>query len=286
MLNPLPGLDLVQTSPWGYRKHPVTGKAGTFHNGIDMRAPQGTPVIAPEDGTVISVMTNDVCGYGVVLQHGPNTRTGYCHFSRIDVKKGQTVKAGQQIGLSGGAKGTKGAGRSTGAHLHFIVYQKKGTARRDENHVRGTDKDWPSVDPLPLLDANSASSLSFNPFAWAKELWDAWWGETPDPMPEDDHDHDTGTTQSSSPAPAPLRVAPTPPKPSVNATWSLGATSGRSMRLTAQGRPYSPGAVPGGVYRVEVWNGQSWVATGSVTLQGGHSYVLTVRDGRIQLVET
>ena len=56
-------------------------------------------------------------GYGlvVVLQHGRNVRTVYAHLSRINVKTGQPVKAGEVIGLSGRS------GNATGAHLHFEI---------------------------------------------------------------------------------------------------------------------------------------------------------------------
>lgn len=276
MLYPLSGVEPKSNSAWGFRTHPVTGEKSKFHNGADLAAPQGTPVIAPADGTIKYVLNNDICGYGYVIQHDDSTRTGYCHLSRLDVKKGQRVSAGQQIGLSGGKKGTKGAGRSTGPHLHFIVYKRKGTAWEDENTIRGTDKDWPTVDPMPLIEG---PGISFNPFAYAKELWDWWWHEeTPDPLEEARRGQSRKAPKPQAPAPAVAPVA--------SASWQLDPGAGRQMRLSAHGRAHGPGVVPGGAYSVEVWNGQSWVGAGTVTLQGGHSYLLTVRNGRIQLLET
>jgi len=286
MLYPLTGVEPKSNSAWGFRTHPVTGEKSKFHNGADLAAPQGTPVIAPADGTIKYVLNNDICGYGYVIQHDDDTRTGYCHLSRLDVKKGQRVRAGQQIGLSGGKKGTKGAGRSTGPHLHFIVYKRQGASWEDENTVRGTDKDWPTVDPMPFLEGGG---ISFNPFAYAKELWDWWWHEeTPDPLEEARHGRSDPPPRSEVPTPpAPPTALPPPPvaRPA-SASWRLDTSVGRQIRLTAHGRSHGPGVLPGGSYSVEVWNGQSWVAAGSVTLQGGHSYLLTVRGGRIQLLET
>ncbi len=280
MLYPLTGVKPKSNSAWGFRTHPVTGEKSTFHNGADLSAPQGTPVIAPADGTVKYVLNNDICGYGYVIQHDDDTRTGYCHLSRLDVKKGQRVRAGQQIGLSGGKKGTIGAGRSTGPHLHFIVYKRAGTSwTEDENRVRGLNKDWPTVDPMPLIED---TGVSFNPLTYAKELWDWWWHEeTPDPLA----DARRGETRKA-PKPKAPATAPATAPVIASASWRLDPAAGRQMQLSSRGRVYAPGVVPGGSYGVQVWNGQSWVPSGTVTLQGGHSYLLTVRNGRIQLLET
>lgn len=272
MISPLGSVTLKVNSPWGYRTHPVTGQKSSFHNGVDLSAAQGTPVVAPLDGTVLHVLDNATCGYGLVLQHD-GYRTGYCHLSRIDVRKGQRVGAGEQIALSGGKQGTRGAGRSTGPHLHFIVYARRGSSPEDENTIQGTAKDWPSVDPMVLLEG---SGVFFNPFAYAQEIWDWWWSEdTPDPLA----DAERGQTASQPP-----NKTPKPPKTS-KAFWELDTSSGRSMRLRCPRGIHLPGEVDSGVYTVEVWNGQDWIAAGNVELAPSRSYLLTVRAGRIQLLE-
>lgn len=96
------------------------------HNGIDWATPVGTPVHAMQDGTVIRAadfsqpgITDGKVGYGrhVRIQHQQGVSI-YGHFSRLDVKEGDVVKAGDQLGLSGGATSDPNSGLSTGAHLH------------------------------------------------------------------------------------------------------------------------------------------------------------------------
>lgn len=96
------------------------------HNGIDWATPVGTPVYAMQDGVVIRSMdfsqpgiTDGKVGYGrhVRIQHAQGVSI-YGHFSRRDVVENQAVKAGQQVGLSGGATSDPNSGFSTGAHLH------------------------------------------------------------------------------------------------------------------------------------------------------------------------
>ncbi|MFH1346851.1 MAG: peptidoglycan DD-metalloendopeptidase family protein [Spirochaetota bacterium] len=89
-----------------------------FHNGIDLRAPLGTPISAAEDGEVIMVGNNGNVQYGkfVLIKHNNNLTTLYAHLSRQIVKKGDMIKRGEIIGYSGNT------GYSYGSHLHFAVY--------------------------------------------------------------------------------------------------------------------------------------------------------------------
>lgn len=115
------------SSPFGARIHPITKKPQN-HNGQDLAVPTGTPIMAVKAGKVTMRKDSDpIAGRYVGIDHGGGFITQYLHLSRADVKVGDTVKQGQVIGLSGGAKGADGAGRSTGPHLHFIV-KKDGTA--------------------------------------------------------------------------------------------------------------------------------------------------------------
>lgn len=102
------------TSKYGYRLDPFTWKK-SFHSGIDIAAPRGSPVYASRRGLVS--YTGWIDGYGktVIIRHDLNYETIYGHLSRILVKKNSKVNTGSKIGQVGST------GRSTGPHLHFEV---------------------------------------------------------------------------------------------------------------------------------------------------------------------
>ncbi|MCT1525820.1 M23 family metallopeptidase [Sphingobacterium hotanense] len=108
----IPLRQLVVTSPYGYRIHPITGKR-TFHHGVDFSARSDT-VFAVIDGTVESIGNHPALGRFIRLSHGQIT-TVYGHLSVIGVKAGQYVRSGQAMAITGST------GRSTGEHLHFTV---------------------------------------------------------------------------------------------------------------------------------------------------------------------
>ncbi|SDY74783.1 Peptidase family M23 [Micromonospora pattaloongensis] len=109
------------TSPYGMRW-------GKLHGGIDLAAPEGTPYRAIHAGTVTLAGWNGGYGYCVIVRHDDGTESVYGHSSRINVKVGQKVKAGDVLGAVGNT------GHSYGAHLHLEV------------HVNGEAKD-----PIPWL---------------------------------------------------------------------------------------------------------------------------------------
>jgi murein DD-endopeptidase MepM/ murein hydrolase activator NlpD len=106
------------TSPYGMRTHPVTGEH-KLHDGTDFRAPCGSPIRAAADGMVTRAGPRGAYGLQVAIDHGSDgsvTGTSYSHLSRLALTAGRSVRAGQVIGWSGTT------GRSTGCHLHFMVY--------------------------------------------------------------------------------------------------------------------------------------------------------------------
>ena len=110
---PLPSGYRTVSSRFGYRNHPVTG----LHTGVDISAPNGTPISAAQSGAVIIAGYSSAWGNYVVINHGNGITTLYAHMSKILTTKGATVSAGQQIGKVGST------GYSTGNHLHFEVRQ-------------------------------------------------------------------------------------------------------------------------------------------------------------------
>lgn len=99
---------------YGNRIHPTLG-VQQFHNGIDMAAPSGSPILAAYDGEVVAAAYNASMGNYVMIDHGDSVYTIYMHASALYVSKGQQVSRGDKIAAVGST------GRSTGPHLHFSV---------------------------------------------------------------------------------------------------------------------------------------------------------------------
>jgi len=127
--SPLPSTTVTQ--PFG-----ASNNHEAKHPGVDLRAMSGTKVKSPANGTITNAeFTNGACGGTVTIKHDDHFQSRYCHLKEINVSAGQTVSQGDFIGVSGGNKGDKGAGLSTGAHLHFEL-----------------KKDGQLVDPLDYID--------------------------------------------------------------------------------------------------------------------------------------
>ena len=102
---------------------------GTYnHKGTDISVPSGTIVKSPLDGvvTLADFNHNNSCGATLDIDHGNDLVTRFCHMSRIDVNKGQFVKIGEVVGLSGGLINAPGSGNSKGPHLHWTLIKKSG----------------------------------------------------------------------------------------------------------------------------------------------------------------
>lgn len=108
------------SSYFGWRSSPFSGKR-SYHSGIDMACPQGTPVYAASSGKVTSAGYNNVYGNYVIITHPNGYKTLYGHMSAILVSSGRNVILGTNIGRVGST------GMSTGPHLHFTVYKHNKT---------------------------------------------------------------------------------------------------------------------------------------------------------------
>jgi murein DD-endopeptidase MepM/ murein hydrolase activator NlpD len=124
ILDHLPTIKPVETGritcKFGWRSDPFTEKPA-LHTGIDIGAPEGTPVYAAAYGVVFEInynySPNRNYGRFVIIDHGYGRQTRYAHLENINVKPGQKVKRWQQIGTVGET------GRATGPHLHYEVIE-------------------------------------------------------------------------------------------------------------------------------------------------------------------
>ena len=113
------------TSPYGYRRDPITGKQ-SWHNGLDLRA-KNEPAYSMMEGIVEKIGYDSRSGNYVTLKHG-NYYVSYCHLSSVIVGKGERIFSGTIVGVTGNT------GRSTGWHLHLTC-----------------KKDGKSVNPISLF---------------------------------------------------------------------------------------------------------------------------------------
>jgi murein DD-endopeptidase MepM/ murein hydrolase activator NlpD len=115
-------------SPFGMRR--LAGQAARQHAGVDIAAPRGTGVYGAAEGAVIRT-GYEAAGYGrfVEIRHPNGMTTLYAHLSRLDVRSGDRIGAGERIGLVGST------GRSTGPHLHFEV--RRGDRQVNPGNVMG-----------------------------------------------------------------------------------------------------------------------------------------------------
>lgn len=93
----------------------INGELNYRHSGIDISAPRGTPIVAPNSGRVILAEELIVTGFTVIIDHGLGMTSSYSHMDRLDVTVGMDVKQGDQLGVVGST------GFSTGPHLHFAM---------------------------------------------------------------------------------------------------------------------------------------------------------------------
>jgi len=124
------------TSGFAMRFHPIL-QTWRAHLGVDYGASTGTPVRSVADGVVEFAGVQNGYGNAVMVRHGGSTTTLYAHLSRINVRNGQRIAQGENVGLVGAT------GWATGPHLHF------------EFRVNGVHKD-----PLTIARQSDAVPLT------------------------------------------------------------------------------------------------------------------------------
>ena len=125
------GYNINARSPYGWRKHPITGKR-KFHHGVDVALPEGTELRAPADGVVVKKGSGASGGNTLIVKHADDVFTVYYHLSKPShLLKGSRFEHGEVIAHSGNT------GASTGPHLHW--------------EVRKSARWGDTVDPVPFL---------------------------------------------------------------------------------------------------------------------------------------
>lgn len=147
-LRALPPLDEMITSHFGNRRMPGwlsrRGMVMRDHNGLDIRARQGWPVLAYAGGTVTRAGAEGASGIVVELKHDDGLITRYAHLEKTLCRKGERVELGAAVGLVGCT------GRTTGAHLHFGVRDAQNKAMDPRPFLREASQLLgPSADMIP-----------------------------------------------------------------------------------------------------------------------------------------
>lgn len=123
----------TESSGFADARRYVEGGPVSYHNGLDLAAPTGTPVHATNDGGVVVAGQYAVKGGWVMIDHGFGVYSHYFHMSQVDVEVGQSVSRGEVIGLVGST------GLSTGPHLHWEMRLDLSPS----NPLLWADKVWP-----------------------------------------------------------------------------------------------------------------------------------------------
>lgn len=113
--------DFQISDVFGPRVYPISGRP-SFHHGIDLAAPIGSPVKATRSGRVLETGFNEIYGHFIRIRHSDIYLSIYGHLSAISVEPGEMVSTGQIIGKVGQS------GQTTGPHLHFEI-QSSGKAQ-------------------------------------------------------------------------------------------------------------------------------------------------------------
>lgn len=127
------------TDRFGWRFHPIDGQLD-FHYGLDLASDEGGTIRAVLAGTVQTAGFHESYGNYIILDHGNGFSTLYAHCSRLLVKEGKQVKAGQRIAKVGST------GAATGPHLHFEIIRNG--VRLDPLWILGDGEELTSI-PAP-----------------------------------------------------------------------------------------------------------------------------------------
>jgi murein DD-endopeptidase MepM/ murein hydrolase activator NlpD len=132
---PVDAKDYWFSSGFGWRRSPFTGRK-EFHEGLDISAPHGTPIIAPGQGRVVKMGHHKYLGKYLKLDHGRKLITTYAHLSGFNVSLGQKIQRGQVIAYMGSS------GRTTGPHLHYEIAIKGKSVNPLQQMLNAMSNQW------------------------------------------------------------------------------------------------------------------------------------------------
>ena len=182
------GFNINARSPYGWRKHPITGRR-KFHHGVDVALPVGTELRAPADGVVVHKGNGPSGGVTLIIRHDNNIHTVFYHLEKPShLLKGTRVERGEKVGFSGNT------GASTGPHLHF--------------EVRNSRRFGDTTDPMPFFEAEEIVE-PVEPAPRPEPV-------TPKPRPEPVEPVERPTNK-----PKPKRHIPTPLSPKLQAFFNM-----------------------------------------------------------------
>lgn len=131
--------NFIVTSPFGNRQSPYPNEEDViiYHNGIDLRAAEGTNIYSLAKGVVSNIYYTNKGGNQIIIEHDQGYRTGFAHLSDTLINIGDTVNAGQIIGLSGSTGGFTGMA----PHLHLTV-------KKDNEYINPETLNYKSDIPI------------------------------------------------------------------------------------------------------------------------------------------
>ncbi len=173
LYNPWPEpYQINPASPYGPRRHPITGEAGKMHYGIDVACPTGTPLIAGADGTIAHKGSGASGGFTLLIRHRGNFHTVYYHLEKPShLNLNDSVKAGDVVAYSGNT------GASTGPHLHFEVRPRSrnwGETDDPEKYLQGPFRGRPQTRPSRGSRLRPWSEVRGKPSPGLESLSNSW----------------------------------------------------------------------------------------------------------------
>ncbi len=149
LTNPL-GLDAIQSSEYGWRRHPVHGGV-SFHKGNDYSVSVGTDLRSPANGVVVSTSPEKGYGQRVIVHYGHGVYMQFAHLSKVTARPGDAVHAAEKIGETGNS------GTSTGPHLDLVcIIEKDGKGYLvDAEKIWGKDLTDPKVRNTAIAESGS-----------------------------------------------------------------------------------------------------------------------------------